>query len=207
MLKLKEEALLPLRSSPQSSRRRPKRNQTAPPAARAQMPVVDQSSLARDMESYALQLMLRSPEALYTLDRVLQKEELSRFTPQDFEQAQHQTFARLIQNALEEDSMEPGDFIDANLPDSLSDLAAELGSRIEQQGTLIPEKLLEELIMTILRLRKLRVQEGLQQLQYLQLDQQIEENDQPLSYQNLVFQYSRTLARLNRALGQPLQLD
>jgi hypothetical protein len=151
--------------------------------------------------------MLRAPEALYTLDRVLQKEELSRFTPQDFEQSQHQSLARLIQNALEADSMEPGDFLDANLPDSLTELVTELGSRIEVQGALIPEKLQEELIMTIFRLRKLRVQEGLQQLQYLQLDQQMEESDQPLSYQNLVFQYSRTLARLNRALGRPLQLD
>ena len=207
MLKLKEETLLPLRSSPQPSRRRPVRNQTAQAPTHVQIAAANQGSLARDMESYALQLMLRAPESLYTLDRVLQKEELSRFTPQDFEQAQHQTLARLIQNALEADSMEPGDFIAANLPDSLTELAAELGSRIEQQGTLIPEKLLEELIMTIFRLRKLRVQEGLQQLQYLQLDQQMEESEQPLSYQNLVFQYSRTLARLNRALGRPLQLD
>ena len=51
------------------------------------------------------------------------------------------------------------------------------------------------------------MQEGLQQLQYLQLDQQMEESDQPLSYQDLVFQSSRTLARLNRAIGRPLQLE
>ncbi len=206
LLRVDEQTLLPNRA-PSPPRRRPKRPQTALPTARVQIPVADQSSLAREMESYALQLMLRAPESLYILDRVLQKEELIRFTPQDFDQAQHQTLARLLQNALEEDSMEPGDFIDANLPDSLADLKAELESRNEQQGTLIPEKLLEELVMTILRLRKLRVQEGLQQLQYLQLDQQMEENDQPLSYQDLVFQYSRTLARLNRAIGRPFQLD
>ena len=205
LLRVDEEALLPLRSS--SKPRRPTKKQTAPSAARVQIPVVNPGSLARDMESYALQLMLRAPEALYTLDRVLQKEELSRFTPLDFEQSQHQALARLIQNALEADSMEPGDFLDANLPDSLTELVTELGSRIEKQGSLIPEKIMEELIMTILRLRKLRVQEGLQQLQYLQLDQQMEESDQPLSYENLVFQYSRTLARLNRAIGRPLQLD
>lgn len=205
LLRVDEEALLPLRSS--SKPRRPTKNQTSSSATRVQVPVVNPGSLARDMESYALQLMLRAPEALYTLDRVLQKEELSRFTPQDFEQSQHQALARLIQNALEADSMEPGDFLDANLPDSLTELATELGSRNEKQGSLIPEKIMEELIMTILRLRKLRVQEGLQQLQYLQLDQQMEESDQPLSYENLVFQYSRTLARLNRAIGRPLQLD
>ena len=206
LLRVDEQTLLPNRvSSP--PRRRPTRNQTVPATTQVQVPVANPGSLARDMETYALQLMLRAPEALYTLDRVLQKEELSRFTPQDFEQSQHQSLARLIQNALEADSMEPGDFLDANLPDSLTELVTELGSRIEVQGALIPEKLQEELIMTIFRLRKLRVQEGLQQLQYLQLDQQMEESDQPLSYQNLVFQYSRTLARLNRALGRPLQLD
>ena len=147
------------------------------------------------METHALQLMLRAPESLYTLDRVLQKEELIRFTPQDFEQASHQSLARLIQRGLEQETMEPIDFIESNLPDSLSDLMDELRRRIEAQGMLIPEKIVEELILTILRLRKLYVQEGLQQLQYLQLD--LQENSQPLSYQDLVYQYSRTLARLN----------
>lgn len=207
LLRVDEEALLPLRPAAHPRRRRTKGKQTVPSTGRVQVPAIDQGRLSRDMETHALQMLLRMPEALYTLDRVLQQEQLSRFTPQDFEQAQHQTLARLIQQALEEDRMEPQDYIDENLPDSLNELISELRSRIKEQAVLIPEKLLEELILTVMRLRKLRVQEGLQQLQYLQLDQQMEESDQPLSYQDLVFQYSRTLARLNRALGRPLKLD
>lgn len=206
LLRVDEQTLLPNRA-PTKRSRRPRKGQ--PATASAQMPVaaVDQGSLARDMERHALQLMLNMPESIYSLDRVLQKVELSRFTPQDFEDARYQNLAGLIQEALEADTMDPTDYIEANLPESLTDLLTELKERIAAQGSIISEKLLEELILTIMRLRKLRVQEGLQQLQYLQLDQQEQTGEQPLTYQDLVAQYTRTLARLNRVIGQPLQLD
>jgi DNA primase len=206
LLRVDEEALLPGR--PTSAPRRPGKSarQAAQPAQHSLLHATDSVQRARGMETHALQLMLHMPDALYTLDRVLQQEQLSRFTPQDFEQGEYQALARLIQQSLEEDHMDPQDFLAENLPESLESLAAELRNTA-QKDALIPEKSLEELILTIMRLRKLRVQEGLQQLQYLQLDLQVEEGMQTSPYQELVFQYTQTLARLNRALGRPLKLD
>lgn len=212
LLRVDEEALLP--AHPAGAPRhpaggpRPSGGRRSPAAAPRPPEVVADSGLrARQMEAFALQLMLRQPEALYTLDRALQQEQLTRFSAQDFEQAEHQALARLIQTALEDDSMDPQDYIEEHLPEALADLVTELRSRTTAQAPLIPEKLQEELILTILRLRKLRIQQGLQQLQYLQLDLQVEDGLQSSPYKQLVFQYSQTLARLNRALGRPVKLD
>ena len=111
--------------------------------------------------------MLRQPEALYLLDRQLQKADLQRFSAQDFEQADHQVLSKLLQQSLEQDQSEANQYLLENLPESLSDLVRRYllplaGGEPESQP------LLEDLVYTLLRLRLVRVNENLDQLRYLQ---------------------------------------
>ena len=76
--------------------------------------------------SHCLRLLLRQPEALYLLDRVLQKAGVSRFSVQDFEHADHQMLAAIILQSLEQDDMDANQYIQENLPETLQDLVRDL---------------------------------------------------------------------------------
>jgi hypothetical protein len=68
-------------------------------------------------------------------------------------------------------------------------------------------RLVEDLIGSVYRLRLLRLSESLRQMRYLQEDMQSQGELSLDSYQEMVLQYSQAIARLNRALAQPLQSD
>jgi hypothetical protein len=76
----------------------------------------------RELEFHSLRLIIRQPEALYLLDRALQQAGVSLFTPQDFEHADHQVLVRLAQEALAQDEQEPNQYIQAGVPETLTDL-------------------------------------------------------------------------------------
>ena len=68
------------------------------------------------------------------------------------------------------------------------------------------EKLLGELVRTVLDLRLVRVSEGLRQIRLLQED--VQENDSPMDpYREMVMQYTQVRQLLHKALAAPLKLD
>jgi hypothetical protein len=92
------------------------------------------------------------------------------------------------------------------LPESSQDLARELIKPMPHGEPLI-EKLLEELVRCILRLRWLRVKESMDQLRFLQEELQ-QQGDYTLGpYQESFLQYQQIRDRLDRALAQPMRLD
>ena len=167
--------------------------------------------LAQSLEKYCLQLLFRQPEAFYLLDRSLQKAGLSRFAPQEFVQSDYQTLARLVQQSLDQDQLEPRQYLIEAIPESLSALVQELQAPLVH-GEPKPQQLTEDLVRTVMRLRQVRITEEMNQLRYLQEELQQEEAQQESAdlfgpYQELVIQYTQNLARINRALAQPMQLD
>lgn len=162
--------------------------------------------LSYTLEHYILCLLLRQPDALFTLDRTLQKAGLARFSPEDFEHGDHQVLARLLQHSLEQDEEEPVAFLHASLPESLKETVNQMLQPIEK-GEPTPERLMEEIIRCVMRLRQERIQTSLGQIRYMQEDLQAQGETMMESFREMVLSYTQTLARLNRALGQPLQLD
>jgi len=149
--------------------------------------------------------LLRQPEALYLLDRQLQKANLLRFSAQDFEQADHQVLSKLLQQSLDQDQSEANQYLLENLPESLSDLVRRYllplaGGEPESQP------LLEDLVYTLLRLRLVRVNENLDQLRYLQ--QELESGDLlQENYSEVTAQYIMLRQRLDKTLRMPVQVD
>ncbi|MCJ7624546.1 MAG: hypothetical protein MUO76_13665, partial [Anaerolineaceae bacterium] len=70
-----------------------------------------------------------------------------------------------------------------------------------------PERLTEDLVRAVLRLRHVRVKEGLDQLRNFQEDLQVQGDINLESYNEMILNYSRTRDRLDQALSQPIQLD
>jgi len=205
LLRIDERALVLSGSAspqPRSSRRRSE--QRRPEPAQALQPFAAGRPV-RAMEEHILQLLLRQPEALYLLDRQLQKSGLQRFSAQDFEQADHQVLSRLVQQSLEQDQLEANQYLVENLPESLSDLVRHYLEPLAG-GEPEAQQLLEDLVYTLLRLRLVRVNENLDQLRYLQ--QELESGDLlQENYSEVTAQYILLRQRLDKTLRLPVQVD
>jgi DNA primase len=162
--------------------------------------------LAKSLERHCLRLLLQDPEWLQVLDRTLQKHGLSRMDVTDFEYSDFQILARLIIQSLEQDRLEPNVYLSKNLPEELIPLVEELRNdpRLEKA---IAQKLQEDLVRSLMKLRLVRVNDGLQQMRFLMEDMQ-EAGETGLNpYQDNMLHYTLMRSRLDLALGRLIQLD
>ena len=158
------------------------------------------------LEEHSLRLLLRQPDALYLLDRSLQTAGLGRLSVSDYESAEHQLIAKLILQSLDQDDMEPGHYIRQNLPAVLQDMTDELTAPLER-GEPTSEKLMEDLLRTVIRLRQIRITDTLNQLRFLQEEIQ-QQGDLSLGpYQESFAQYIQVRDRLDKASVRPMHLE
>jgi len=209
LLRVDERSLLGAKPPARPVRRHP----SGPPAARSEpAPPPLQAGQSREvsLETHCLRLLLRQPEMLYMLDRILQKAGLSRLSVQDFEQVDRQMVAAVIIQSLEQDDMDANQYLHEKMPEALQDLVQEL-LRPFLQGEPPTEKLVEDLIQTVLNLRQIRTRAHVDQLIFMQRDIQQEEGSQRLDdfqgIHQVMLQCSRVLKNLDKILGQPVQLD
>lgn len=207
LLKVDERALVPQKPTvKRPTRRKPKIEQAVAPLERK--PVITSSSgqLADALERHVLRLLIREPQWLNDLDRFLQKNDLNRLDVQDFEHADHQLVSRLIMQSLEQDQVEPDQYVREHAPESLEALMEEMNTE-NQNGSQLDERLKEDLMLSLMKLRLLRVNEGMQQMHFM-LQVLMEEGEHSLNpYQEMITRYTQLRRLLDKALGMPIQLD
>jgi DNA primase len=137
--------------------------QALPPAA--------EISPRRKVEAHVLAWLYRKPELLYRVDRLLQQHGLGVLTPEDFEYTDDQLLLGLIRQAVEQDETEPHTYVRDAMPDSLRGLAEELLART-QQPDVLEDRLLEELLRGIRRMREEAAGEKRTQYRFLQEEAQ-----------------------------------
>jgi hypothetical protein len=138
---------------------------------------------------------------LYRLDRFLGQYGLTPLAASDFEYTDYQLLFELIRAAVEQDLTEHHTFVVEALPESLRVLSREL---LAQTETLEPveEKLMEELLRGVIKLRRNAAGENLNQLRFLQEDAQQTGDLRAASYQDLVLKHTRLLRDLDKAYGK-----
>ncbi|MCX7977016.1 MAG: DNA primase [Bellilinea sp.] len=207
LLKIDERALqailpsagLTARKTPARSRQ-PRAEKPAPP------PETQPGRQAHEMEKHCLRLLVRNPEALYTLDRHLQANGLSRFSAMDFEFGEHQSLAALLLQSLAQDQMEPTAFLNQSCPSELKPLLEELQQPLKY-GEPKANRIMEDLMRTFLMLRLTRVNENILQMRFMQQDLQ-EQSTSPVSpYQELIPAYIQARSRLEKALAKVAEVD
>ena len=104
-----------------------------------------------------------------------------------------------ILQSLDQDELEPAQFIQENIADNLLDVERELRQPLDK-GDPTQEQFLEELVRTVMRLRRERMTDSLNQLRFLQEDLQQDGEMGFGAYQELVLQFTQTRDRLDRAL-------
>jgi DNA primase len=207
LLKVDERALVGDGSSTRTTstvRRRPKEQQAVEVEA---IPVAKTNELlSRSLEKHCLRLLLQDPEWLHVLDRALQKNGLNRMDVTDFEYVDFQILARLIMQSLEQDRQEPQAYLTEHIPEELTALVDELQNdpRLENKNA---QKLQEDLIRTLMKLRLVRVNDGIQQMRFLMEEMQEAGETGINPYQDNMLHYTLMRSRLDLALGRLIQLD
>ena len=184
-------------------RRRPRRrpeDETQP----VDVQVIKTVSPSYRTELYCIGLLFRRPELLHRLDRQLQEAGLQRLINEDFGYTDHQMLLDLIRQSLEQDKVDHSQYVMDHLPEALQELAGELLKQTEELDP-IEERLLEELQRSIIKLRRLGLNESLNQLRFMQEEAQQQGDLRATSYQEQVLQHTRLLRDLDYA-GRKLSL-
>jgi len=183
--------------------KRPRRRPEAEPP-KVDVQVIKTVSPSYRTEIYCLGVLFRKPELLNRLDRQLQDAGLQRLINEDFGYTDHQMLLDIIRQSLEQDKVDHHQFVVEHLPEALQDLAKEL---LKQIGKLDPidERLLEELQRSIIKLRRLGLNESLNQLRFMLEDAQQQGDLRATAYQEQVLQHTRLLRDLDQA-GRKLSL-
>lgn len=155
-------------------------------------------SSSKKAEAYIIGVLFRKPELLYRLDRLLQEYGLIALNAEDFEHTDHQMLFELIRESVEQDKTEQHEFVVESLPESLQSLMQDLSAQADKPE-LLEEKLLEELLRGVIKLRRVAAGENLNQLRFLQEEAYQSGDLRAASYQGLVLQHTRLLRDLDQA--------
>jgi DNA primase len=197
MLRVDESALTGTQA--QASRvKRPRATESTQKPAKEKPNSVLTVSTNNKVEAYIIAVLVKKPELLYRLDRVLQEYGLVKLAVQDFEYTDHQMMFGLIRESVEQDRTEQHEFVVESVPASLQGLLQELnveGGKFDR----MEEKLLEELLRGVIKLRRVAAGENLNQLRYLQEEAQQVGDLRAASYQTLVLKHTKLLHDLDQA--------
>ena len=195
LLKVDERALIGAQVQGPRVRRPRQADGKRPPEA---SPVAVSVSSSKAVEEYVVGVLFRKPELLYRLDRSLQEYGLSPLDAQDFDYTDHQVLFGLIRESVEQDRTDHHAFVAEAVPDSLQGLSRDLLTRTES-ATRAEEKLLEELLRGVIKLRRVAAGENLNQLRFLQEEAHQDGDLRATSYTDLVLKHTRLLRELDQA--------
>ena len=207
LLKVDERALVGGRAQISPAGRRKKIAAAVEPEQTKSITDTAPKNLASSLEHHIIRLLIKEPEWIMVLNRVLQKAGLSRLDVSDFEQADLQILVRYLIQSLEQGQLEPEDYLDQNVPEDLNTVFTTLKTESREITTQLEQKLQEDLIRSVMKLRLVKVNEGMQQMRFL-LEEMQEQNETGINpYQDLILNYTLLRGRLDQAIGRPIQLD
>lgn len=204
LLKVDERALTGA-GRPVQTTRRTTRRQKEPvvlPITPEHVPTADR--LVLDMERHALNLLLQMPEVLYQVDRRLQSCGLNRCGVDDFVQTEHKEVLNLVTLALEQDSLEPNRYLQENVPEDLVGQVQSLLA-LPLKVKLTEDRAIDDLVRTLINLRRQRINEGISQLRYLQEEAQQADTAGLNPYSEMILEYTRSRGKLDVALRKAFE--
>ena len=199
LLKVDERSLV----APATSRRsRSGRSQRLrPPQHRAETVQTGSGSHALSdyrRETHILGVLVRSPELIYHIDRGLKEHGLEPFSALDFRHTDHQVIYRCIHLSLQQGESEPLHFVLNHLPEEMMNTADQVLSQTEEIDPQ-NQRVLEDILRTVIISRLQSVSQQLDYLRYAQEDLQAQGDLKASQYQSTMGQYAELLGRLHKA--------
>jgi DNA primase len=191
-----------------TSRRKPTINQPGS-VDRAIREIEGSVNPTQKLERHCLSLLLRKPDATYSIDRALQRADLQRISYYDFEYFEYQTISRTLFESLEQDQVDAEDFFYQHLPETLLPVVKELLLPMEM-GEPAEEKMVLDLYRTLLYIRESRIKQNNEKLAEMQKEMQEQGEESFESLQDMHVKNSLLLGRIERAnqlLRRSIKLD
>ena len=207
MLKVDERALVGSASHTQKVGKRKKIVTAVSVDHTKKMPTTSANQLVNSLERHCIRLLIKEPEWLLVLDRALQKANLNRMDISDFDQADLQILVRHIMQSIEQGLLEPEEYLEKHIPENIYAVFEAFKAESLEITTQLEQKLQEDLVRSVMKLRLVRVNEGLQQMRFL-LEEMSEQSETGINpYQDSILRYTLLRGRLDQALGHPIKLD
>jgi DNA primase len=213
VLQVDESALLQLTTQKARPRRRMNRGET--PGGTLEIPKPTEANAQAKigaMEKQVLAFLLDDPEKIYRINRWLQKEALDRLSVEDFTFSEHSQIVEIVFKSITQDDLDPSHFVQEILSGEL-DFIFEKPVKLspgetekEKKDASVRE--LEEIIRLIMQLRQIQVNELINQLRFLESNQEepqdkSERTDQQENFMKLI----KARGLLDKALAKPMIID
>ncbi|MBN2146478.1 MAG: DNA primase [Anaerolineales bacterium] len=199
LLRLDERAFqedLPLRSGRPARRRAPQ--QAVLPAEK---PPGGAPTGRSAIEMHCMGILMRRPDLVYRVDRAMQESALPRISHEDFDHTEYQAIFDLVQKSLEQDISEPLSYVLNSLSLPLMEMADDV---LKQTQQLDPndERVLEDLMRSVLDLRRREINRNIDHLRFLIQAAQQEGDLQVSEYSSSMKQFSQVRNLIDKALGK-----
>jgi DNA primase len=150
------------------------------------------------IESYCLAILLRRPDLLYRLDKKLREADLTALAIQDFEYTDHQLLFGVVRKAVEQDEKDHHHYVMSHIPETISDLSRELVAQTDKLDP-VEDKVLEDLLARFMDLRRTNAMLNVNQLRFLQEEDQQQGGANIKMYQEQTMQLTKLLHSLDQA--------
>jgi DNA primase len=198
LLKVDERALV-RRSAGRTSRYR---GRVAPqPDTHAQTAPTPVAS-HRQLEALCIKALLSDPNLLLFIDRSFRGYELACVHAEDFSHADHRELFKLVTEALDQEVEDPLTYIHTRMPEDLVDATEQdfFDDSYPDWRLQPDDPKLKALLHMFIRMRRIRVDEGLDQLVFLQSQAGEESGDITVDIKTVVMEYVRSRAKIDQAL-------
>ena len=171
-----------------------------PDAPSQSMPTVDRSH--RKLEETCIKALVADPTLIHFVDRAFRYYELACLHPEDFSHTDFREIFRLVKESLDQDLEQPLDYLHQRLPEALAETLIEKGIEDPYPDWRIQPKApeLEFLINMFIRLRRIRVDESLDQLVFLQTQDNQEASELFIDFNKFAQEYAHMRSKLDQAL-------
>jgi len=200
LLKVDERALVRRSSGGPPQRRRSPRPLLE--STRHSIPPADSSH--RRLEETCIKALIFDPTLVHFVDRAFRGFELACLHPDDFRHTDHKEMFKLVKQSLDQDDEIPVDFVHTRVPEVLTEsLLNNPSDDIYPDWRLEPNApILESLVNMFIRLRRTRIDEGLDQLVFLQSQDIQQEGEKIYDFKKIALEYVQVRAKLDQALQQ-----
>jgi DNA primase len=206
LLKVDERALVRGFAGRVSRRRASSRGQSARyPGGEPSAPSSQGSiSSHRHLEEACIQALLTDPTLLHFVDRLFRQFELACVHPEDFSHTDQRELFVLVQRSLDQEIEDPLTYIRTRLSEEVSEAFIDRASEEVYPDWRLQanDPKLESLLNTFIRLRRIRIDEGLDQLVFLQTQADDQNGEFMVDIQQASLEFVQARAKLDQALKQ-----
>lgn len=158
----------------------------------------------RQLEAACTKVLVSDPTLIHFMDRTFREYGLACLHPDDFSQTDFKELFTLVKQSLDQEGEDPLEYLQAHIPEELRDEALDTPDATTYPNWRFQPNapILESLVLMFIRLRRIRIDEALDQLVYLQSQKVAGSGEINSDFNKLALDYVQVRAKLDRALQQ-----